>query len=142
VKIEETTFSLVEYRQFLEENRGEIELFEARRQAAFAGELEQWKRDGQLTYRQNEPGMQAADELALPEGVTAVDSPVSGNVWKLLVAAGDSITTGDTVMLLESMKMEIEIHATRSGCVEKLLTQQGQAVTAGQTLLWSGAGDA
>jgi len=141
LKIEETTFSLVEYRQFLEDNRGDIERFEAQRRTAFTAELERWRRDGQLTYRQEDPGIAAADEAALPEGVLAVDSPVSGNVWKLLVAAGDSIAAGDTVMILESMKMEIEVHAPRSGCVEKLLAQQGQPVTAGQSLLWLSAGE-
>jgi len=141
LKIEETTFSLAEYRQFLQDNREDIDLFETRRRAAFAGELQRWQQDGQLTYRQEEPGIAAADPLVLPEGVAAVDSPVSGNVWKLLVETGDRIATGDTVMILESMKMEIEIHAPQSGCVEKLLTQQGQAVTAGQPLLWLSVGE-
>ena len=140
LKIEETTFDLGEYRQYLAENRDEIDAFESRRQAAFTTELEQWKRDGQFTYEQEELDAPRGDEPALPDGVAAIDSPVSGNVWKLLVGAGDQVEAGDTVMVLESMKMEIEIHATQSGCVQKLLAQQGQAVTAGQSLLWLNAG--
>ena len=45
-------------------------------------------------------------------------------------------------MILESMKMEIEIHATQSGEVQKILKQKGQSVTAGQTLLWLSEGEA
>ncbi len=141
LKIEETTFDLAEYRRYREEHRQQIDEFEAQRQAAFAAELDQWKRDGQFTFQQDDPGVPEADELTLPDGVSAIDSPVSGNVWQLLVEAGDTIAAGDTVMILESMKMEIEIQATRSGCVEKLLAQQGQAVTAGQSLLWLNDGD-
>lgn len=136
LKIEETRFNLAEYQQFLQHNSGAITKFQSGRQTAFAEELAQWKRDGQLTYEQDESAVLEADEEVLPEGITAVDSPVSGSVWRLLVGEGDSVEVGDTVMILESMKMEIEIHATQSGVVRKTIRQQGQPVTAGQTLLW------
>jgi urea carboxylase len=77
----------------------------------------------------------------LPDGITGIDSPVSGSVWQLLVAAGDQVLAGDVVMILESMKMEIQIHATHSGSIKKFLKQQGHVVTAGQTLLWLCAGE-
>ena len=73
--------------------------------------------------------------------MTGIDSPVSGSVWQLLVEEGDLVAAGAAVMILESMKMEIEIHATQSGCVSKIIKQQGHAVTAGQTLLWLSAGE-
>jgi urea carboxylase len=76
------------------------------------------------------------EEDAIPEGVTGIDSPVSGSVWKSLVAQGDEVAAGDVVMILESMKMEIEIHATETGRITNIIRQQGQSVTAGQTLLW------
>jgi len=139
LRIEETTFRLADYRAYLQQHSAGIAQFQHRRQAAFAGELAQWKRDGQLTYQQDDPATPAADEAALPEGMAGIDSPVSGSVWRLLVAEGDRVAAGAAVMVLESMKMEIEVHATQSGRVEKLIKQQGHAVTAGQTLLWLSA---
>ena len=56
--------------------------------------------------------------------MTGIDSPVSGSVWRLLVAQGDRVAAGDAVMILESMKMEIEIHATRAGGVSKILNNK------------------
>lgn len=136
IKIEETQFNLGEYQRFLENNSSAISSFTSVRQTAFAEELEQWKRDGQLTYEQDDNTAIELSEEALPAGIATVDSPVSGNVWKLMVEEGEHVSIGDTVMILESMKMEIEIHAAQAGTVEKIIRLQGQAVTAGQALLW------
>ena len=54
LKIEETTFSLADYNRFLQQHSSAIEHFQNRRQTAFAEELAQWRRDGQLTYQQDE----------------------------------------------------------------------------------------
>ncbi|NQX88328.1 MAG: urea carboxylase [Halioglobus sp.] len=136
LRIDEATFNLQGYRQHLEGHRDQISAFESRRKNAFAAELARWKRDGQLTYQPEELCTPYSTEESMPEGVSAIDSPVSGNVWKLLVEAGDDIDAGDTVMILESMKMEIDIRANQPGCVQKSLVRQGQAVHAGQALLW------
>lgn len=136
IKIEETTFKLADYQQFLQDQADPIERFQSQRQQAFADELEQWKRDGQLTYQQDEGVAEQEQEQVLPEGVCGVDSPVSGSVWQLQVAVGDTVAAGDVVMILESMKMEIAVHASAAGTVNKILRQQGQPVTAGQTLVW------
>ncbi len=141
LKIEETTFNLADYHRFLQQHSSAIAHFQSQRQTAFAEELAQWRRDGQLTYQQEESAVVDGDEDVLPDGITGVDSPVSGSVWQLLVAEGDLVAAGAAVMILESMKMEIEIHATQSGCVSKIIKQQGHAVTAGQTLLWLSAGE-
>ncbi len=141
LRIEETTFSLAQYNQFLTLHHNAIEDFQERRQTAFAAELAQWRRNGQLTYQQDEVAVIEANEEALPDGATGIDSPVSGNVWQLLAQEGDTVAAGAVVMILESMKMEIEIHAIHAGCVGKIIKQQGQAVTAGQTLLWLHAGE-
>jgi urea carboxylase len=141
LQIEETHFRLQDYRQFLQQHSAEIDVFEQQRQSAFAEELAQWKRDGQLTYQQDESAAPPLEDDAMPEGITGIDSPVSGSVWKSLVTAGDEVTAGDAVMILESMKMEIEIHAAQSGSITKVIRQQGQSVTAGQTLLWLRTGE-
>lgn len=136
LRIEETTFSLKAYRRFLAENAVDIADFQARRERAFAEELERWRRDGQLTYEQVEPDAGGDGDDAVPEGVCSVDSPVSGSVWKLLRQEGQAVRAGETVVILESMKMEIEVQAPCDGVVRKVLRGEGLPVTGGQSLLW------
>jgi len=60
---------------------------------------------------------------------------VSGSVWTVLVAAGDSVDAGQALVVVESMKMEVTLSAVRAGRIERLLCAEGQSVTAGQALL-------
>jgi urea carboxylase len=141
LKIEETAFNLAVYKAFLQQHGATVEQFQQQREAAFAAELAQWKRDGQLTYQQEESAALPDDDAVFPADVAGIDSPVSGSVWRVLVEEGDKVAAGDTVMVLESMKMEIEIQAAQSGRIRKIIKQQGQAVTAGQSVLWLSAGE-
>ena len=136
LRIEETTFSLSEYRSHLASHADAITDFQQRREAAFAAELERWRASGQLNFRQEHPDVEEGDQEQLPDGVTGADSPVSGSVWQVLVDEGQQVAAGDTLMILESMKMEIAVSAAAAGQVRRLLKRQGQPVTAGQTLLW------
>lgn len=142
VKIENTTFSLSEYQAFLENNKPSIDAFQSQREQSFEGELNQWRADGQLTYEETEAVAELDDDSIPPGGTLGVDSPVSGSVWQVLKQEGDSVAKGDVLMVLESMKMEIEVHATEAGVVTKAFKQQGQPVTAGQTLFWVKSGEA
>lgn len=63
-----------------------------------------------------------------------VESEVTGNVWKVLVAVGDSVTEGQELMILESMKMEIPVEAPCAGEVSQLLVAVAEAVTEDQAL--------
>ena len=65
---------------------------------------------------------------------TRVLADVSGSVWKIELAAGDQVAEGDTVMLLESMKMEIPVPAPRAGRIAAILVAPEQAVTEGETV--------
>lgn len=135
LKIEETQFSLNEYQIFLDKNDTDISKFVNSREIAFEEELSRWKENGQLTFEQVDAPVSNNDEFHLPENCQAMDSPVSGSVWQCKVNPGDTVKTGDVLMILESMKMEIEIHATQSGTVQGVLKQQGQSVSAGQPLV-------
>lgn len=135
LKIEETQFSLNEYQTFLDKNEMAISGFVESREQAFEEELTRWKENGQLTFEPVEADAAESDEFHLPENCQAMDSPVSGSVWQCKVNAGDTVEAGDVLMVLESMKMEIEIHATQAGTVHSLLKQQGQSVSAGQPLV-------
>ena len=61
-----------------------------------------------------------------------VRAEMTANVWKVLVAAGDTVSDGDTLVILESMKMEMPVETERDGIVEVILVTEGQSVTEGQ----------
>jgi acetyl-CoA carboxylase biotin carboxyl carrier protein len=64
-----------------------------------------------------------------------VISPLSGNVWKIPVQVGDQVAAGDTVVILESMKMEIPIEAEEAGRVAQVACEEGGSVTEGAVLV-------
>jgi acetyl-CoA carboxylase biotin carboxyl carrier protein len=56
-------------------------------------------------------------------------------VWKIEVAVGDEIDEGDTVVILESMKMEMPVEAEDPGVVKEILIEEGQSVSEGDRLV-------
>ena len=78
---------------------------------------------------------------AAPSDSTAsqsIDAPLAGNVFKVLVRNGDSVSEGDVVMILEAMKMETEIRSAFTGTVTDITVGEGDAVTSGQPLILLG----
>jgi acetyl-CoA carboxylase biotin carboxyl carrier protein len=61
-----------------------------------------------------------------------IRSEITGTVWKIVVQAGDALEAEDTIMILESMKMEIPVLAPEAGRVVKLLVAEGAPVREGQ----------
>jgi urea carboxylase len=135
LKIEETTFKLADYQQFLADNEESITAFTDKRNHAFNAELERWIANGQLNFDSSQAGPDQAEEDALPENCVAVESQFAGNIWQFAVKPGDTVAAGDVVCILESMKMEIEVTAPESGVVHSLVRPEGQQVSAGQALL-------
>ena len=64
-----------------------------------------------------------------------ISAPLSGTIWKTLVSPNQSVKEGDTLIVLEAMKMETEIKATCSGVVVSVDVKEGDSVTVGQLLL-------
>ena len=64
-----------------------------------------------------------------------VSAPLSGTIWKILVSPNQAVKKGDTLVILEAMKMETEIKATRSGVVLNVSVKESDSVTVGQLLL-------
>lgn len=62
-------------------------------------------------------------------------APMPGQVRAVNVSEGDAVTKGQTLLVLEAMKMEIRIHAPQDGVVKKLFVQQGQTVEREQILI-------
>ncbi|MGA8746169.1 MAG: biotin/lipoyl-binding carrier protein [Solirubrobacterales bacterium] len=64
-----------------------------------------------------------------------IEAHITGNVWKIEVAVGDVVSDGDTVVILESMKMEIPVEAEDEGTVMEIRCEEGQAVSEGDVLV-------
>jgi acetyl-CoA carboxylase biotin carboxyl carrier protein len=64
-----------------------------------------------------------------------IEAHITGNVWKIEVGVGDKVEEGDTVVILESMKMEIPVEAEDEGTVKEILCEEGQAVSEGDVLV-------
>jgi acetyl-CoA carboxylase biotin carboxyl carrier protein len=65
---------------------------------------------------------------------TKVLSDLNAMVWKIEVAAGQRVSAGDTLMVLEAMKMEIPVTAPRGGLVSAILVTEKQMVAEGEVL--------
>ena len=62
-------------------------------------------------------------------------APLTGNVWRILVSEGDVVSAGDTLVILESMKMEINVDTVFAGTVIKILKQEGEMVQGDEPLI-------
>jgi acetyl-CoA carboxylase biotin carboxyl carrier protein len=67
--------------------------------------------------------------------VANVDAHITGIVWRIEVEVGDTVEEGDTVVVLESMKMEMPVEAEEVGVVREIRCEEGQAVSEGDTLV-------
>ena len=67
--------------------------------------------------------------------MAAIEAHITGTVWKIEVAEGDSVDEGDTVVILESMKMEMPVEVEDDGTVAEILVEEGQAVSEGDVLV-------
>jgi biotin carboxyl carrier protein len=60
--------------------------------------------------------------------MTEVPSPITGSVWKILAEAGASIGEGETIVILESMKMEIRVKSPHNGRVIEIRVKEGDSI--------------
>ncbi|WP_198414809.1 urea carboxylase [Piscinibacter terrae] len=133
LRIEDGRFRLSDYRRFLAENAADIGRFKRRQQAAFEEERERWRAAGIADSAD-------AQEDPAPEDAQALDgepvaAPVAGGVWSVQVEAGDEVVEGQTLIVVESMKMEVSVQSPCAGRVRRVLCRQGQLVTSGQVLV-------
>jgi urea carboxylase len=73
--------------------------------------------------------------VEVPEGCVAVGAPVTGSVWLVNVEAGARVAAGDTVVVIEAMKMEVPVAAEHAAEVVEVRTARGRTVAAGETVL-------
>ncbi|MEP7244617.1 MAG: 5-oxoprolinase/urea amidolyase family protein, partial [Gammaproteobacteria bacterium] len=137
LRVEHTTLRLGEQRRFLTEHAHSIATFKKRQQAAFEAERERWQQPGALEAEAEsaaEPAI-TANSADIPEGCVAVASPVTGSVWQVSVEAGARVAAGDTLLVVEAMKMEVPVIADEPAVVVELRSARGRTVMAGETVL-------
>ena len=134
LRIEASSFSLAEYNRFEQANAAGIAAARARQRMAFEVERQDWVAHGLDSFVEDSGG-EALPEASLPAGCVALESPMPGNVWKLLVAEGASVRRGDPVVVIESMKTEIQLASPASGVVRELLCRPGREVRGGQRIV-------
>ncbi|MEH2920017.1 urea carboxylase [Samsonia erythrinae] len=133
LRIEETLFDFAQHQQFLSENAASIRAFRQRQAAAFEQEVTLWERD-------EEPEPTLMTETALDDidnqALVPVSADMNGNIWKVLVQPGDEVESGQTLVIVEAMKMELAIVAPQGGTVKRIACQAGRPVSPGDPLLW------
>jgi len=136
LNVEETTFSLREYKAFLAENAAGIKTFKTTQQNAFDEERAMWERTGlaNFTSESGEVKAETMEVIELGEHDEAVESPVQGSLWKVMAKLGDIVEEGEVLAIAESMKMEVDIEAPEAGKIVKVLCHEGENVHAGKML--------
>ena len=133
IRIEETVFDFPAHLRFLEEHADDIAHFRQHQSTAFDAEVERWQRDEQQPVSES---LMPTDEVVVDEEALPVTADMNGNIWKVLVNPGDTVEAGQTLIIVEAMKMELAIHAPQAGRVKHIGCQPGRPVSPGDVLLW------
>ena len=133
ITIEETSFNLGKYKAYLASIADSTKVFKEHQEAAFAAERQRWHEQGLDTFVSEAPEPPKND-VELKADEDGVCANVPGSVWKVEVEPGQQVKAGDTLFILESMKMEIPIEASEAGTVSRVFVEPGSPVNAGDLL--------
>ncbi|KAI7652402.1 hypothetical protein KC319_g10698 [Hortaea werneckii] len=137
---EEVEFDMARHNKLLQETADEVKeirsnqakvqeaMIEAEQQS-----LTKWREEKQ----KNKVDEGTVDALLADSSITAIDSPVDANIWKVLVEEKSTLQAEQVVLILEAMKLEINVNVPAdlaNGTIEKLLVQPGETVRAGAHL--------
>ncbi len=81
------------------------------------------------------PVISSLASSAAASNAEPLNSPLSGNIFKINVTVGQTVAEGDVLIILEAMKMETEVKAAKSGVVQSIDTAEGSSVSVGDVLL-------
>src|SRR5690606_10225602 len=95
--------------------------FRTHQRQAFAEERQRWAEAGQDVVSLTEPEAAPVDALVLADGERAINSHVPGSIWQVTVEEGAAVSAGETVAVIESMKMEIPVTAPVAGRISRVL---------------------
>ena len=133
IKIEETQFDYAAYCQFIEAEQASIAHFKANQQTAFQAEVAIWKDAFTATLDLDQAPKIDADDY---QDYSALHACMTGNIWKVLVEAGQHVEKGETVAIIEAMKMELPVFASDAGIVKAIMCKAGQTVQRGEALVY------
>jgi urea carboxylase len=136
LQIEESTFNLREYQEFLRSIEPEANAFRSRQREAFREERERWRIDGLLEVAAPEemPELDHPD-ARVEEGCELVASPMTASVFQVAVEVGQAVPAGAKLVVLDAMKTEIVIASPVAGVVHEIRCAPGRLVHAGQALV-------
>jgi urea carboxylase len=134
IDIEPAEFNSRDYHKFLNSISKQTAQFKRAQRAAFVAERERWAAAGQPEFVDpiDDPALEKPTDI--PEGCEAVRSPMAASVWQIVVAPGQRVETGEKILILEAMKMEVAVVAPKDGVVEFVHCAKGGIVAAGQNL--------
>ena len=135
VRVEPGTFRLRDYEQMLVDEAPSIADFRERQSAAFAQERAAWAAAGEFEPRDEVPSPPQATEYTVPPGGTLVSAPMPSAVWKITVGPREHVVTGQTLVIIEAMKMETAVVSPCDGMVVEILVTPGTQVSAGTPLV-------
>ncbi|WP_343464976.1 urea carboxylase [Pantoea sp.] len=133
IRIEPTEFDFAAHQRFLADHAASIADFRQRQAVAFEQEVARWA--DEEAHAPSMPKTVPEVEAEVNDG-HAVCADMNGNIWKVLVQPGDAVEAGQTLIIVEAMKMELAIAAPQAGVVARVACQAGRPVSPGDTLLW------
>ena len=141
LEIEDGTFSYADHKKFLEQNKSSIDEFRRIQNNAFSAERTRWEEDGEAaedasakhaaTQAEN---MRVKRETELPLYATRVRSGVAATVFEVFADKSAFINAGDSVVVMESMKVELRVEASVSGTVLSVEVGKGDLTDPDTTL--------
>ncbi|WP_433848047.1 urea carboxylase [Acinetobacter proteolyticus] len=135
LRIEEGVLNLKDYNAFLKDNESSIQAFKQVQQSNFEEERRRWHEAGLAEYVSENMDVVLDDsEIIVPSGGMIVESHMPGSVWKIECTVGDIIEEGETLAVIEAMKIEIPILAPAKMKVDSILIDKAQTVKTGQAL--------
>ncbi|MFG3342121.1 urea carboxylase [Glycomyces sp. NPDC048151] len=134
IDIRPGVFAYADYRRLLADNEASIGAFQSRQAAAFEAERARWAAAGEFDREHTEPAPAGGSTIDLAPGETLVEAPMAASVWRVNVAEGDTVTAGDTIVVLEAMKLEMPVAAAVSGTVTRVLARPGEQAAPGTPL--------
>jgi urea carboxylase len=136
LRMEATQFRMADYQQYLQSIAPGAAAFKQTQQQAFEAERERWAAAGldQDKYSLVAPAPMRTAEAVLPPGCHAVRSPIAASVWSNDLDTGQAVTAGDRLVVLEAMKMAVNVASPVAGRIVSVHCTPGDVVRAGQLL--------
>ncbi len=132
IQIEETEFDYAAYLQLLTDEKDSIAAFQTKQQQAFQNEVALWNDVFEPQDLFEDAVLDQKDYSAY----ASLNASMTGNIWKILVEHGQMIKKGETVAIIEAMKMELPVYASDDGIVKAIICRAGQTVHSGEPLVY------